>query len=190
MLEDDSSPTDWVIGDAALVFWCQKWHPASVVEIGGQSHDAVSLRLRPNGYDGTSDLWVQDKQWNFRLRPLFVAAAGGGRLERGHCGHPGEHVALSWFDCPEHPYWLGSGELLCPVGRVISSQQAARDGVEVEVTTLGVTETIYCSNSMMRLIRDEEFTAMLEHVKVKLHSLPVRPLPRPKPFPCLAFASI
>ena len=92
----DSSSRGWTVGDAGLVWWCKAWSPGSVREIDrvsqGPYAEEFRLRFRFHGRDRFSDVWIGEHEWEARLRPLVVLAAGAGRLTSGSIARSGEMV--------------------------------------------------------------------------------------------------
>lgn len=136
---------DWKVGEMALVWWGWKWHVGALLEIGGVGDgDTVKLRMRVPGHD--TDLWVGQREWPFRLRPVFTVAPGAGRLAKGFCGREGDLVEVDLWDCAEHPFWRGNRR---PVG-VITKAHLQRDSVEVEFFSLGISEAVVIPNRLCR----------------------------------------
>ena len=159
--EDRKDLMAWRVGDGALVWWGTAWFLGYVQEIGSMS-GAPTLRLRLPGFDSSSDLWVKQSDWMSRVRPVTTAAAGFGRLARGHCGRVGDCVAVDLVEGCESTFWSNGRR---PVGTVVRAIME-RDAVEVELCGLVVTETVVVANSVCKLITTEEHAAAVAHVEL------------------------
>lgn len=151
----------WFVGDGALVWWGQAWCLGYVQEIGFMGGE-TTLRLRLPGFDASSDLWVKQSDWTSRIRPVVTAAAGFGRLARGHCGRAGDCVEVDLVEGCESAFWSRSRR---PVG-VVTKALMEHDAVEVELCSLAVAETVVVPNSVCKLISSEEHSAAVARVEI------------------------